>query len=986
MKCQKLLCLGMAASLACASLPQATAYAGKQAVETLTQAVSPEIGRIGQRSVTENGIGYSQLEDGTLEITSYTGASAELMIPAEIDGAKVTAIGEYAFELCEELKKVELPEGITEIGRRAFSDCCRLETINLPKSLKSIGRLAFSGCTSLNNLEVPESVVNTANQTFQGCLGLTSVKLLGNPEAIGAGMFQNCTSLTEIEIPKSVKTLENSVFSGCSNLRELSLPDNLETIGNDVFSECRNLSAIKLPGSVQVIGERAFKDCETLDAIDIPAGVSNIGYGMFSGCSKLKSATLPQAITSIGHDAFYRCASLEEIVIPSKVEIIDINAFYGCASLGRVTIPETLTDIGSCAFANCSKLTDITVAENNPVYQSEQGALYDKEAKTLLCYPGGKTGNVTIPLGVVKVEDYAFSGCASIKSVELPESVTEIGNSVFSGCSGVTSVTLPKGLTQMGQRMFESCKNLKTINLPESIAHVSSAVFQGSGLQELTVAEANLDYAAQDGILYDKNGSTLVCCPDGKAGMITIPSNVSKIGEEAFFGCANITSVVFPENLEEISYQAFSGCAGLQEPNLPANVVSIDRGAFAACESLTEISVNENNNAYASKDGILYNKDITALICCPAGIAATVQLPDSVRSIGDFAFQGCSQLKKVAIPKGVSDISFYAFEDCGSLMMIVERNSVAEDYAKQKEYKYSYAGECSHDNYVSEVTRAPSCTVYGVKTFTCAECQNSYTEEIAAPGHAIVLEAEVPAACTQEGKREGIHCSGCRLIISGFEPIAAVGHNYQKKVVQADAKKNGSVSEQCTRCKDQRKKTVIYAAKTIKLSQNSLTYNKKVQKPSVTVKDSKGKALKAQSDYTVSYPKGMKNVGSYEVVVKFKGNYKGKVIKSFTIAPKTTSIVKLTPKNKGFTVKWNKQPDQVTGYEIAYSTEGKFSKKQTKIVSVAKNQTVSKSISKLKANKKYYVRMRTYQAVKQKGSSAKIYSQWSKAKSVTTKK
>ena len=93
--------------------------------------------------------------------------------------------------------------------------------------------------------------------------------------------------------------------------------------------------------------------------------------------------------------------------------------------------------------------------------------------------------------------------------------------------------------------------------------------------------------------------------------------------------------VVFPENLEEISYQAFSGCAGLQEANLPANVVSIDRGAFAACESLTEISVNENNNAYASKDGILYNKDITALICCPAGIAATVQLPDSVRSIGD---------------------------------------------------------------------------------------------------------------------------------------------------------------------------------------------------------------------------------------------------------------------------------------------------------------------------------------------------------------
>ncbi len=191
MKCQKLLCLGMAASLACASLPQATAYAGKQAVETLTQAVSPEIGRIGQRSVTENGIGYSQLEDGTLEITSYTGASAELMIPAEIDGAKVTAIGEYAFELCEELKKVELPEGITEIGRRAFSDCCRLETINLPKSLKSIGRLAFSGCTSLNTLHDALPISIRQIRLFKGAWDL----LLSNCWEIQKPLEQACSKI-----------------------------------------------------------------------------------------------------------------------------------------------------------------------------------------------------------------------------------------------------------------------------------------------------------------------------------------------------------------------------------------------------------------------------------------------------------------------------------------------------------------------------------------------------------------------------------------------------------------------------------------------------------------------------------------------------------------------------------------------------------------------------------------------------------------------
>ena len=158
----------------------------------------------------------------------------------------------------------------------------------------------------------------------------------------------------------------------------------------------------------------------------------------------------------------------------------------------------------------------------------------------------------------------------------------------------------------------------------------------------------------------------------------------------------------------------------------------------------------------------------------------------------------------------------------------------------------------------------------------------------------------------------------------------------------------------------------------------------KVQKPSVTVKNSKGKTLKNGTDYTVSYPKGMKNVGKYTVKVTLKGNYSGTKSLTYNINPKGTSISKVTAAKKGFKVTWKKQTTQTTGYQVQYSTSSKF--KSAKTVTISKNKTTSKSVSKLSAKKKYYVRVRTYKTVKIGGKSVKFYSGWSKAKSVTTKK
>lgn len=221
--------------------------------------------------------------------------------------------------------------------------------------------------------------------------------------------------------------------------------------------------------------------------------------------------------------------------------------------------------------------------------------------------------------------------------------------------------------------------------------------------------------------------------------------------------------------------------------------------------------------------------------------------------------------------------------------------------------------------------------------------------------------------------------------VSGDNTATACSHDYQITINPASTKSDGSIGEKCSKCGMEKSRTVIYAVHTVQLSKISYAYNGKVQKPSVTIRDSQGNTLKNNTDYTISLPKGMKKAGRYTVTVTLKGNYKGTVKKIFDIVPKGTSIAKVTAKKKGFTVKWKKQSSQTTGYEIAYSTSRKFAKKDTKTATVKKNKTTSKSISKLKAKKKYYVRVRTYKTVKSNGKTVKLYSGWSKVKTVKTK-
>ena len=262
--------------------------------------------------------------------------------------------------------------------------------------------------------------------------------------------------------------------------------------------------------------------------------------------------------------------------------------------------------------------------------------------------------------------------------------------------------------------------------------------------------------------------------------------------------------------------------------------------------------------------------------------------------------------------------------------------------------------------------------------------------------HNLTLVAAKAATCTEGGKEAYYKCEGCGKFyedvlgtkeitdLASWGNIAKIAHTTKQTVTKATPTANGKIVNYCSVCKKTLSTTVIPKASSIKLKATSLTYNGKVRTPKVIVKDRTGKTLVKNTDYTVSYAKGRKYVGKYAVKITFKGKYSGTKTLYFTIKPKATSISSLKAGSKKFTVKWKKQATQTTGYQVQYSASSKFSKAKT--VTVGKKTTVSKKISKLSGKKKYYVRVRTYKTVKINGKSIRIYSGWSKAKTVTTKK
>lgn len=210
-------------------------------------------------------------------------------------------------------------------------------------------------------------------------------------------------------------------------------------------------------------------------------------------------------------------------------------------------------------------------------------------------------------------------------------------------------------------------------------------------------------------------------------------------------------------------------------------------------------------------------------------------------------------------------------------------------------------------------------------------------------------------------------------------------HEYQTNFSPATKNNNGYFTEKCNKCGNIRQDRTIYAVSNIALSKKTAIYNGKVQMPSVIVQDTRGKTLTYNTDYTLSFTGNMRDVGKHIVNIAFKGDYKGTASKTFTIRPQSTIITKIKPKRKGFIINWKKQAAQISGYELAYSTNSSFRGSETNLVTVSKNKA-KKTVGRLKKGNRYYVRIRTYKNITVNGQTTTLYSVWSKVKSVTTRR
>ena len=435
-----------------------------------------------------------------------------------------------------------------------------------------------------------------------------------------------------------------------------------------------------------------------------------------------------------------------------------------------------MTSIGESAFSGCSSLTQ-----------------------------------VTLPESVTSIGSYAFYYCTSLTEITVPNSVTSIGKSAFYGCESLTQVTISDSVTSIGPSAFEACTALTQITIPKGVASIGDSVFSGcEALTEIIVEEDNPDFSSLDGVVYNKDKTTLICYPAGKTDTpFEIPDGVTSIGDYAFSGCVSLMKVIIPESVASIGSYVFDNCASLMEVTISDGVTSIGNYTFRGCTSLTQITIPDSVTSIGKG------------AFCRCTLLAQITLSDNVTSIGYSAFSECTSLAEITIPKSVTSIGSSAFSYCTSLEKITILNPECEIYnsngtidsgativghtrstAQTYAQNYNRPFVSTPHEYESIIT-LPTCKKSGYTSHICTLCQYTYIDtETTALGHDYSTEWTVDKAptCTEDGSKSH-HCSRCddKADVTAIEKLS---HDYSEwtVTVEPDCTNTGIEEHTCSRC------------------------------------------------------------------------------------------------------------------------------------------------------------------------------------------
>ncbi len=583
-----------------------------------------------------------EIADGILTISGKGG------IPAYSETRKAPW-SEYK----DSFTAIVIEDGVTQIRDYAFYDCPAVVSVSIGDSVINIGQHAFARCSKLASVAIPGKTSKIDAYAFDSCTSLESVEIFPESATLGAGLFRNCTGLKKITCHApygyGISTQSPGVFEGV----DLSICTLYVPAGAATMYEMMGWNGF---GAIKTIGEEEIGGEAGPLAWDLTDGMLTIsGQGAMPAYTESNKApwdTYKDQITSVS--------------IKDGVTSIGDYAFYGCSSIVSVNIGQNVATIGRNAFAQCTGLTSIL-----------------------------------IPASVTRLNGYAFEGCSSLASIEILTQSAYFDSGIFRNCTGLQTVTCHATYPYMIQgSVFEGIDlSLCTLRVP---AEAMDAYGNTSGWKDFGTIEAiGEDPCAEPVAEGTADGLNWKICQDstltitGKGPMrlysygeapwypyreavthVTIGDEVTSIGHNAFADFAKMTSISLPAAISSIGNNAFQACIGLVSIELPAAVGYIGQYAFAGCFALTHINVHPDNILFSSENGLVFNKEKTETVCCAPGKAGVLELPQSVRIIGNASFAGCPKLGSVVLGDSIRIIGEFAFSGCTGLTSMVFPDSI----------------------------------------------------------------------------------------------------------------------------------------------------------------------------------------------------------------------------------------------------------------------------------------------------------------------
>ncbi len=595
------------------------------------------------------------------EVMSAGSAGGDLVIEDVYRGKKVVGSGERACSGGTKVRNVVIPESVTYIGSGAFYNCSSLVSVEIPETVTYIGFGAFQQCSGLTKVNIPEAVTTIETFTFAYCRSLVNLTLSANTVSIGESAFSNCSGLVEFSVPDAVQTIGRNAFNSATALKKVTFGSSLETIGANAFNSCTALEKVEfaeLKGELK-IGEAAFAVNPALNEVELPRGLTDIPKACFAADTALDKITIPDTVTSIGTDAF----------TSSKLYSDQMNAEDGD---GLVYADKWIVN-ATPEFKKTVEVIDEYTFREGTVGIAVAPFIYKREIE------------VEDEEGNIKKEQELVS-CENLKRIRFPHTLKYVGAQAFYHTPNLQRMlaTYENSLVSVGMYAFAECPMLNNVQFANGLKEIDTRAFFRSELVD-----------------YNDNNPELL-----------IPSTVTRVGENAFFGTAlwdrkDITDgVVYagnwivgyhidpterdqnkPSSIVEIRENTVGICdyafyADMYLQNITGlhNVDIIGKGAFAWCMSLS--TVNLSRNLKTIEDYTFYRCEKIYMVTFPtmlqsigrAAFYGCKQLSEvnlletQTKTIGRSAFRGCRDLLSLELGETVESIGQYAFYDCVSLM------------------------------------------------------------------------------------------------------------------------------------------------------------------------------------------------------------------------------------------------------------------------------------------------------------------------------